>query len=101
MTSKENNWTDDYINANYGTGTYSDWYLPGSGELNDLWNNIKAVNKALDSDGDETTTAVAKTSYWSSSEWHDTPGVQFYFQAGWANPGSKSSSYYVRAVRAL
>ena len=29
---------EDYTNADYGTGTYSDWYLPSIAELNHVWN---------------------------------------------------------------
>ena len=35
----------DYTNEDYGTGVFSDWYLPGLGELEELLNNIKQVQK--------------------------------------------------------
>jgi hypothetical protein len=94
----------DYINENYGTGTYSDWYLPGHSELNELFNNIKAVQKALESDGNDATTTISETYYWSSSEYSgyfawlfsfriDNPIASFY--------DNKQDTFYVRAVRAF
>jgi len=91
----------DYTNADYGTGTYSDWYLPSRGELNDLWNNIKAVQKALDSDGNATTTAMAKSYYWSSSENPTNHAWGFTFSLGHAEGSGKNFEHYVRAVRAF
>jgi hypothetical protein len=92
---------DAYTNADYGTGVFSDWYLPSRGELNDLWNSIKAVQKALDSDGNSATTAIAKAYYWSSTESSSTAAWGWNFINGSASNVSKSSSYWVRAVRAF
>lgn len=91
----------DYTNADYGTGTYSDWYLPSRGELNDLWNNLKAVQKALDSDGNSSTTAIAKNYYWSSSEYGNDGAWNFYFFFGDTGYNTKDDTVYVRAVRAF
>jgi hypothetical protein len=91
----------DYTNADYGTGIYSDWYLPSRGELNDLWNNLKAVQKALDSDGNVATTTMSKGPYWSSSESNNYNAWYFYFSSGNAYDSSKSVTFYVRAVRAF
>ena len=92
---------DVYTNVDYGTGVYSDWYLPSRGELNDLWNNIKAVQKALDSDGNPATTAIEKDYYWSSSEYNNNVAWYFYFNYGYSDYYVKNNSIYVRAVRAF
>ena len=73
---------DAYTNTNYGTGIYSDWYLPSRGELNHLWNNIYQVQKTLDTDGNPATTAIAKLAYWSSSEYTNNGAWYFYFVNG-------------------
>ena len=92
----------DYTNTDYGTGTYSDWYLPSRGELNDLWNSIKAVQKALDSDGNPATTAIIKNYYWSSSEYNGYSAWLFSFGFGYADYATKDYAVvYVRAVRAF
>lgn len=100
---------DDYINIDYGTGIYTDWYMPSRGELNDLWNNIKAVQKALDSFGytslwDDYGAAVNpinKGIYLSSSEHSNNGWVwSFSFEEGRVQPlTSKSVSYSTRAIR--
>ena len=92
---------DVYTNVDYGTGVYSDWYLPSRGELNDLWNNIKAVQKALDSDGNPATTAIEKTYYWSSSEYFSNYAWSFDFIYGYTSYANKGNTFYVRAVRAF
>lgn len=92
---------DAYTNAEYGTGIYSDWYLPSRGELNDLWNSLKAVQKALDSDGSAATTAIIPNLYWSSSEYNDGSAWYFSFVPGGTYSYDKTSTYYVRAVRAF
>ncbi len=92
---------DDYTNANYGTGTYSDWYLPTQGELSDLWNNFKAVQKALESDGDGATIVLTRASYWSSAEHSASAARTFNFADGSLVHENKSWLRYVRAIRAF
>jgi hypothetical protein len=91
----------NYTNDNYGTGLYSDWYLPSRTELNDLWNNLKAIQKALDNDGNPATTAIVKNYYWSSSEYNYLYAWYFYFDLGQPSYTNKYAQYYVRAVRAF
>jgi hypothetical protein len=91
----------NYTNADYGTGIYSDWYLPARGELNHLWNNLYEVHKALDSDGNPATTTIASTSYWSSSEYTNLTAWIFNFGSGVSTSYDKNRLAYVRAVRAF
>jgi len=91
----------DYTNADYGTGTYNDWYLPSLGELNDLWYNLKTVQKALDTDGNGSTTTIPKNSYWSSSESTYNTAWTYYFYRGYLINASKQDTSSVRAVRAF
>jgi hypothetical protein len=92
---------DAYTNDNYGTGVFSDWYLPSRGELNDLWNSIKAVQKALDSDGNSATTAITQSYYWSSTEYNYNYAWFCYLYNGKSINGHKNTSDCVRAVRAF
>jgi len=92
---------DAYTNANYGTGVFSDWYLPSRGELIDLWNSLKTVQKALDSDGNAATTAITEATYWSSSDYYYGNAWYFHFYYGGPGNGSKYNTGYVRAVRAF
>ena len=91
----------DYTNADYGTGVYSDWYLPSRGEINHLWNNIFEVQKTLDSDGIPATTTIAKSAYWSSSESNPNDAWYFLFGTGSAYNHYKDDPNYVRAIRAF
>lgn len=92
----------DYINTEYGTGIFNDWYLPSIAQLNHVWNNFYEVQKALTIDGNAATTPLVHSYYyWSSSE-GSTIGaraISFYF--GNISNYSKSSTYHVRAVRAF
>jgi len=91
----------DYINADYGTGVYTDWYLPARGELNHLWNNIFEVHKALESDGNPATTSIAKDTYWSSTEVYSKYAWSFDFYGGFTGGADKRSTLNVRSVRAF
>jgi len=91
----------DYTNADYGTGIYSDWYLPSISELNYVWNSFYGVQKALTNDGDASTTLLERVNYWSSSERNATDGWSYYFGSGYQNHLSKNNTFYVRAVRAF
>ncbi|HAL64954.1 MAG TPA: hypothetical protein DCP10_05245 [Bacteroidales bacterium] len=100
-TSSAAKFCDDYTNADYGTGTYSDWYLPSVAELNHVWNNFYEVQKALINDGNSSTTPLARAAYWSSSELNASNAWAFHFYYGYTYTNYKSSTYYVRAVRAF
>jgi hypothetical protein len=92
----------DYTNDDYGTGVYSDWYLPTRGELNDLLNNLKAVQETLDNDNNTATTAIKPVYYWSSSECNAAyQAFSVSFWAGEQFRDSKSSSDRVRCVRSF
>ncbi|MFZ4400412.1 MAG: DUF1566 domain-containing protein [Bacteroidales bacterium] len=92
---------DAYTNVNYGTGVYSDWYLPTIDQLNKLYISKYEVNKALDSDGNAATTALAKNIYWSSSEYSNNNAWYFSFDDGGTYDNGKSILFLVRAVRAF
>lgn len=92
-----------YVNADYGTGVFSDWYLPSREELNCLWNNIYSVNTALEKDGNDATTILLKVDYWTSTEFgSDEKRVWIYsFVYGYVFYNLKTWFGYVRAVRAF
>jgi hypothetical protein len=97
----------DYTNSNYGTGVYSDWFLPSIDQLIRLHISIYEVNKAIDTDGNIATQVIFRISCWSSSEWKN-PGAEnygyaFYYdfescKVGWY---SKNNVLVVRAIRAF
>lgn len=91
---------EDYTNADYGTGTFSDWYLPGIAELNHVWNNFYEVQKALTNDGNASTTLL-NAYYWSSTELTCSLAWYYTFPNGSATNISKGGALSVRAVRAF
>jgi len=92
---------NDYTNANYGTGVYTDWYLPSRAELIDLFTNLKAVQKALDSDGNPSTVTIATNSYWTSTEYGPSNARYYNFDTGVISTASKNGPSLVRAIRAF
>lgn len=91
----------DYSNTNYGTGVFTDWYLPSVAELNQVWNNFYEVQKALTNDGNSATTPLSRTYYWSSSEYFTYEAWFYSFFYGYAFTYGKYYTLYVRAVRAF
>jgi hypothetical protein len=90
----------DYTNEDYGTGIFSDWYLPSIREFNDLRNNMKAVSKTLDTDGNPATTPL-NWLYWSSTELTAETARTYQWWPGLAYYDNKSTQCQVRAVRAF
>jgi hypothetical protein len=87
---------DDYTNADYGTGIYSDWYLPAVDQLRLMNNSLCILNEELEDVTDAD--ILSYTWYWSSME----SGVwAWYYQffEGNAATDSKNSEVWVRAVR--
>jgi len=91
----------DYVNEDYGTGVFSDWYLPARGELNDLWNNLTVVQKALDNYGSPATLLTLQYFYWSSTEAGGNSVWYFDFRYGSIDTYDKDFGYPTRAVRAF
>lgn len=91
----------NYTNIDYGTGVYSDWFLPSLGQLKHIWNNLSEVQKALDSDGNVDTTPILKADYWSSTEYYNQYAWYFYFFEGKIAYRTKDSLGFIRAVRAF
>ncbi len=82
------------------SGGQNDWYLPSLQELNMLWNNYFTVVKSLSQISGAT--QLGSAAYWSSSESINFNAWYFSFSYGNAYYGSnKSSTYFVRAVRAF
>ena len=81
------------------SGGQSDWYLPSIQELNMLWNNYYTVARVLSQISGAT--QLSNNYYWSSSESTNNLAWYFNFNDGVAANGSKSFTYYVRAVRAF
>lgn len=90
----------DYTNEDYGTGIYSDWYLPSIVELKLLWNSIFEVQKALDTDNNPDTDPISETAYWSSTE-DGNEAWNFYFDDGTIFSFDKYFFHDVRAIRAF
>jgi hypothetical protein len=92
---------NEYINEDYGTGVYDDWYLPGIAELNAMWGNFYDIQKVLSTDGNDQTTTLMRQIYWSSSEYTLNKAWSFSMAGGYNNYATKTGNYYVRAVRAF
>ena len=74
--------------------TFDDWFLPSKDELNAMYTELH-----LHGIGDFNNDPA--TSYWSSSEFHDTSGYDQFFNTGGQATTSKVAPDYVRACRAF
>ena len=81
---------DAYTNIDYGTGVYTDWYLPSMNELIQLYSNRVKIG------------GFAQAYYWSSSENnYDTAWTQPFADGYYSTAPAKSATRYVRAVRSF
>ena len=83
----------------YVTGLGAGWYLPSIDELVLLYDNRFTANKALRAGG--YTLISTYETYWSSNELLSTNAFVCLFFTGDSDTYAKSSTYYVRAVRAF
>ncbi|MBU1262623.1 DUF1566 domain-containing protein [bacterium] len=91
---------DEYTNIEYGTGIYSDWYLPAIDELGLIYNAKYILRKNIEGVGGAS--GFANYYYWSSSEYSSLYAWIQYFFDGFQNYCRyKYNTYYVRAVRAF
>lgn len=91
---------DNYTNPNYGSGIYSDWYLPAIDQLSLLFHAKYQLDKAIDTDGNPATIPLAKHSYWSSTECSSLSAWAFDFVTGTIIGNDKlCTPIYVRAIR--
>ena len=90
-TTADNTCTSGAIQvaADYTTTTKTDWYLPSQAELNQLYNQIGTVG------------GFAANRYWSSSEYYADFAWSQHFRNGVPSSLFKTSTYYVRPVRAF
>jgi len=95
---------DDYTNIDYGTGIFSDWYLPSASELLELWESLREVQKVLTTDGNPGTIPITRVwGYWSSTEAGAATAYVINFEfGGMSHFKSKSLTFnYVRAIRSF
>ena len=91
-----------YVLMSFNAGGYSDWYIPSPAEINILYDNVFAINKILEEDGDATTKSITFTSrYWTSYQYG--PGTAFfhYFNLGYQGVTDKAFDNRVRPIRSF
>lgn len=90
---------------NYDDGTYSDWFLPSSGEINAIKTNITAVNAGLTANSGTTIDVSGTKDYWSSTQMPASGIVVQDYDKNkaytWKSNSDKSSNLRVRAVRSF
>jgi hypothetical protein len=63
-----------YTNINYGTGIYSDWYLPAVGEMMSLIKNRVIIDDAITALA-PAATAISALQYWTSTGFNATQAL--------------------------
>jgi len=81
-----------------GSFSYGDWYLPSQNELELMYQSKDAINTTA---GNNSGSAFASTSYWSSTEVSFSAAQTIEFTGGTSSAQSKANTNGVRAVRAF
>jgi hypothetical protein len=82
------------------SGGQSDWYLPAVDEISLLWHNRFNVNKTLSNIPGATVLPFFDV-FWTSSEYLALNAWYFNFGNGYVINVVKTTSLYVRAIRAF
>ncbi|MCX6268837.1 MAG: hypothetical protein NTW16_16045 [Bacteroidetes bacterium] len=88
---------DVYSNADYGTGIYTDWYLPAIDQLSLAYQARYILNKNIA--GVSGADIISDTYYWSSTEFDYQNASDYFFNYGEAYDWMKSFNNWVRCVR--
>lgn len=93
----------DYTNGDFGTGIYSDWYLPSRLELEHLWDNFYLVEKTIEEYGSPASPVQIHRWYWTSTEVNNERAWIFDFTSGQFYTWEKKTNgnISVRAIRAF
>jgi hypothetical protein len=88
---------DNYSNNNYGTGVYTDWYLPAVDQLSLIYHARCILNEHIA--GVSGANTLADTYYFSSTEVDMDKARDYYFNYGFADYTMKNFTNWVRCVR--
>ncbi len=86
----------------YSKGGFSDWYLPSTWEMNQIYNVALQINLVLEQDDDSTTKGfecINNPYYWTSTEYFNAKSWLQNFLIGSTYNDVKKAGYRVRAVR--
>ena len=90
---------DLYENANYGTGIYSDWYLPALDQLSLIYTTRYILNKNIESV--PSASIIANGYYWSSTEYFEHHAWVFWYDYVTTYPDPKNDANIKNRVRAI
>jgi hypothetical protein len=79
-------------------GGKTDWYLPSIGQLKMISDNMADINASLKKNGG---ISIAKTWYWSSTQYNDRMAWSCNFATYMVGPSAKDGHDRVRAVRTI
>jgi Protein of unknown function (DUF1566) len=86
----------------YIKGGFSDWYLPSTSEMSQLYNSALQINIVLEADDDSSTKGfefIKNPYYWTSTEYFNRNSWLQNFLIGTTYNDPKAAPYRVRAVR--
>jgi len=91
----------DYVNEDYGTGIFSDWYLPAVDECKLIDQTIWYIDKAVALAAYPGTRPLNSMYYWSSTENDEHAAWMYSMRYSTCGIPSKAQPCFVRAVRAF
>jgi hypothetical protein len=81
------------------SGTYTDWYLPSSLELNIILNSAAQISNSMTTMGAPAPFFLTSVGYWSSTEFSSNSAFYIDFRTGLFSTSFKTSSLYTLPVR--
>lgn len=85
----------DYCDQ-YTSNGYSDWFIPASGGLDELYNHKATINATATANGGVN---FVTGPYWSSTEYSATQAISMYMNDGESGADNKTTNRVIRPVR--